>query len=193
MQVADKSKNTRTFLALGIICLVLQLTLAPNLGIAGGRANFALVFVACSAPLLDSGRAALGGFLSGLVLDLSGSAPIGLMAFCLTIAGYVLSLERDRATGEFLPTLVRGACASLAVALVYHLAMLFVGQASSLIDVIVFRTLPTTLLTTVALAPFAYYFSRVRVSGSRLGSGLGSGLGTGGALGKGSHLPRRGL
>ena len=50
--------------------------------------------------------------------------------------------------------------------------MLLVGQADSLLDVLVFRTLPTALLTFVFFLPFAYYFSRVHVpSGPSLSGG----------------------
>ena len=44
MQVADKNRDRRGTLVLAIVCAVLQLALAPNIGIGNGRANFALIF-----------------------------------------------------------------------------------------------------------------------------------------------------
>ena len=166
MQVADKNRESRTIAVLAVVCLVLQLALAPNIALGNGRANFALVFSACVALTLGGQRAVVAGFLAGLVFDLSTTGPVGLMAFCLTVSSYVLGLEgRDRMAGDMAESALSFAVATVAVSLVYHLAMLLVGQADSLIDVIFLRALPTSLLTFVAFLPFAYYFSRVRSTG----------------------------
>ena len=153
---------------LAIICGVCQLALAPNIGLGNGRANFALIFSACVALQAGGTR----GFFAGLFFDLSTTGPVGLMAFCLTVSSFVLGLqERNRMSGDLMVTLALFGGASLGVSLVYHLAMLLVGQADSILDVLVFRTLPTTLLTIVFFVPFAYYFSRMHVSGTNLGGG----------------------
>ena len=157
---------------LAIICGVCQLALAPNIGLVTGRANFALIFSACVALLVGGRRAVLAGFFAGLFFDLSTTGPVGLMAFCLPVSSFVLGLqERNRMSGDLMVTLALFGGASLGVSLVYHLAMLLVGQADSILDVLVFRTLPTTLLTIVFFVPFAYYFSRMHVSGTNLGGG----------------------
>ena len=49
MQIADKGHDTKGLLILGAVCAVCQLTLAPNIALGNGRANFALVFAACVA------------------------------------------------------------------------------------------------------------------------------------------------
>lgn len=175
MQVADRNRDMRTIVVLAVVCLVLQLALAPNVGLGNGRANFALVFCACVALSRGGKRAVIAGFVAGLVFDLSTTGPVGLMAFCLTCASYLMGLEgRDRMSGDLASAATTFAVAALGVSFVYHLAMLLVGQADSLIDVLVFRTIPTALLTFVAFLPFAYYFSRVRSSG---GASLGGGAG----------------
>ena len=157
---------------LAIICGVCQLALAPNIGLGNGRANFSLIFSACVALLVGGRRAVLAGFFAGLFFDLSTTGPVGLMAFCLTVSSFVLGLqERNRMSGDLMVTLALFAGATLGVSLVYHLAMLLVGKADSILDVLVFRTLPTTLLTIVFFVPFAYYFSRMHVSGTNLGGG----------------------
>lgn len=179
MQVADRNRDARTLAVLAVVCLVLQLALAPNVGLGNGRANFALVFALCVALQQGGRRAVIAGFAAGLVFDLSTTGPVGLMAFCLTVSSYVMGLGgRDRMSGDLASAATSAAACIVAVSLAYHLAMFLVGQASSLIDVVVFRTLPTALLTFVAFLPFAYYFSRVRSSG---GSGLGIGSGLAGA------------
>ena len=170
MQVADKNREARSIVVLAVICAVAQLALAPNLGIGNGRANFALIFSACVALLVGGRKAVLAGFLAGLFFDLSSTGPVGLMSFCLTVSSYVLGLEeRNRMAGDLGVAVALFAVADLGVGLVYHLAMLLVGEASSLLDVLVYRTLPTAALTFVFFLPFAYYFARVHVSGPNLG------------------------
>ncbi len=172
MQVADKNRDVRSIVLLAVLCAVLQLALAPNLGLGNGRANFALIFSACVSLGMGGRRGVLAGFAAGLFFDLSTTGPVGLMAFCLTVSSYLLGTEcRNRMAGDFATPVALFSGAALGVSLVYHLAMLLVGQADSLLDVIVFRTLPTALLTIVFFLPFAYYSSRVRASGLNLGGG----------------------
>lgn len=98
------------------------------------------------------------------------------MAFCLTLVGFALGLgARERVVGDLATSVVYASAASLAVSVVYHVAMLLVGQSSSLIDALFLRALPTALLTIVAFLPFAYYFSRVRTHGMGLSGRHASG------------------
>lgn len=93
---------------------------------------------------------------------------------------------RNRMSGELGASVVEFSVATLAVSLVYHLAMLMVGQSSSLIDVLFLRTLPTAALTIVAFLPFALVFSRSTGGGPSLSVG-------GRRRGGGAHLSTRGL
>ena len=172
MQVTNRNREARTTVVLAVLCFVLQLTLAPNVGLGNGRANFALVFTACFV-LFSGGRApAVAGFVAGLLFDLSSTGPIGLMAFCLTLVGFALGLgARERVVGDLATSVVYASASSLAVSV----AMLLVGQSSSLIDALFLRALPTALLTIVAFLPFAYYFSRVRTHGMGLSGRHASG------------------
>ena len=176
MQVVDRNREVRTTAVLAVVCLVLQLALAPNIGLGNGRANFGLVLVGSVALFSSSRHPVLAGFLSGLVFDLCTTGPIGLMAFCLTLVGFALGLgARERVVGDLATSVVYASAASLAVSVVYHVAMLLVGQSSSLIDALFLRALPTALLTIVAFLPFAYYFSRVRTHGMGLSGRHASG------------------
>lgn len=184
MRVADRNRDVRTTVILAVLCLVLQLALAPNIGLGNGRANFALVFTVCLSLSAGGSAAVIAGFVSGLLFDLSTTAPIGLMAFCLTVVGFALgSSARERVAGDLGTSVAYAAMASLAVAIVYHIAMLLVGRTDSIVDALFLRALPTALLTIVAFLPFAYYFACVRTHGSALGRGRHSGGG----------LNRRGL
>ncbi len=170
MQINDKTHDTRGLLGLAAICAVCQLAFAPNIGIANGRANFALIFAACFALTRGGEAAVTAGFLSGLVFDLCTTGPIGLMAFILTLVSHFLGSEqRNRMAGDFSTSVVMFSATSLAAALVYSLAMLLTGNASSIVDAFIFRAVPTAFLTIIAFLPFAYYFSRVRSSSSLSG------------------------
>ncbi len=181
MQIADKHRDFKGTAILAVICLVLQLAVAPNIALGNGRANFALVFSACFALGQGGPRSAVVGFFSGLLFDLSSTTPIGLMAFCLTVSSYLLGAEsRNRMSGDFAGSVIQAALAAIATSLVYCLCMLMVGQTSSFVDALVLRALPMALLTVLGFLPFAYYYSRVRTSGPSLGAG-------------GGHFSKRGL
>ncbi|MCI2086244.1 rod shape-determining protein MreD [Olsenella sp. kh2p3] len=187
MQVADKNRDRRGTLILAIVCAVCQLALAPNIGIGNGRANFALIFTACVAFNVGGRRGVLAGFFAGLFFDLSTTGPVGLMAGCCAAAAYLMGQEgRNRMAGEFGATVAEFSVATLVVSLIYHFAMLVVGQSSSLLDVLVLRTLPTALLTIIAFLPFAWFYSRSTGGGPSLSMG-------GRHRGGGSHLSTRGL
>lgn len=187
MQVADKNRDRRGTLMLAIVCAVCQLALAPNMGIGNGRANFALIFTACVAFNVGGRRGVLAGFFAGLFFDLSTTGPVGLMAGCCAAAAYLMGQEgRNRMAGEFGATVAEFSVATLVVSLIYHFAMLVVGQSSSLLDVFVLRTLPTALLTIIAFLPFAWFYSRSTGGGPSLSMG-------GRHRGGGSHLSTRGL
>ncbi len=175
MQINDRSHDTRGLLGLAAICAVCQLALAPNIGIANGRANFALVFTACYALTRGGDAAITAGFVSGLLFDFCSTGPIGLMAFILTLtARFLGSEQRNRMAGDFSTSVVMFSASSLAASLVYSLAMLLTGNSSSIVDALIFRAVPTTFLSIVAFLPFAYYFSRVRSSSSLSGGHFSS-------------------
>ncbi|MCI6273630.1 MAG: rod shape-determining protein MreD [Coriobacteriaceae bacterium] len=187
MQVADKNRNRRDILVLALVCGVCQLALAPNIGIGNGRANLALVFTACVAFNVGGRTGVLAGFLAGLFFDLSTTGPIGLMAGCCAAAAYAMGQEgRGRMAGELGASVVEFSVAALVVSLVYHAAMLMVGQSSSLLDAVALRALPTALLTIVSFLPFAWFYSRSTGGGPSLSMG-------GRRRGGGSHLSTRGL
>ena len=170
MQVADRNRTQRTIVTLAVVCAILELALAPNVGIGLGRANFALVFSACIAFLIGGRTGVICGFAAGLFFDLSTTGPIGLMALLCTVASYLMGMEvRNKLANEPGGTIVQFAIVTFAVSLVYHLMMLVLGDSTSLFEAIFLRTLPTTLLTVIAFLPFALVLSRRDSGGSSLG------------------------
>ena len=187
MQVSDRNRDQRSILVLAVVCGVLQLALAPNIGLGNGRANFALIFSVCISLMVGGRKSVLAGFCAGLFFDLSTTGPIGLMSLLLCVSSYVMGLEgRNRVSGDLGLTTGSFAAHALAVSLAYHIAMLLVGQASGFVDVIFLRTLPTAFLTIIAFIPFAVWLTRAQPSGPSLGGGRGRSS-------HGSHLDMRGL
>lgn len=170
MQVKDNNRNRRDFGVLAGICLVLQVAVAPNIALGNGRANMALVFAGIASLMVGGRLAVVCGFLAGLVFDLSTTGPIGLMAFLLTLGSYVLGIEtRNRLADDFRGSMTTFAIFAAVVSLFYHAAMLLVGEASSIIDVVFLRTIPTLVLTIIAFAPFASVLSHATGNALTLG------------------------
>ncbi|MGI6229482.1 MAG: rod shape-determining protein MreD [Tractidigestivibacter sp.] len=191
MQIADKNKSRHDIIALAIICGVLQLALAPNIALGNGRANFALIFTCCIALLVGGKPAVLSGFFAGLFFDLSTTGPVGLMAGILSVVGYFMGSEgRNRIVGDAGASVLEVSVYTLIVSVVYHLFMLVVGDASSLLDVLFLRSLPTAALTILFFLPFAWYYSRQSASGPSLSAG---GRGRHARRGRGSRFNTKGL
>ena len=170
MQVKDNNRNRRDFGVLACICLVLQVAVAPNIALGNGRANMALVFAGIASLLVGGRLGVLCGFLAGFVFDLSTTGPIGLMSFLLTIASFVAGIEaRNRIADDFVGSIRLFSWMTLGVSFLYHVAMLLVGDATSLLDVVFLRTLPTVILTILAFMPFAYVISHETGSALSLG------------------------
>ncbi|OFK24314.1 MULTISPECIES: rod shape-determining protein MreD [Olsenella] len=161
MQVHDTNRHRRDSSLLALACLVLQIALAPNLALANGHINFALVFCAVISLTVGGSWGVLCGFVAGLVFDLCTTGPVGLMAFLLTVASFVMGMEsRNRLQDDSSAAMILFFIVCFGVCFAYNLAMLLVGQASSVVDVLFLRSLPTFLLTSLTFLPFAYVRSR---------------------------------
>lgn len=167
MQVKDSGKNRRGVIVLAVVCLLLQVMISPNVGMGNGRFNFALVFAGVYALAYGGKSAVVAGFLAGLVFDLISTGPIGLMSGLLTVFSYALGTEeRNRFSDGLVAALSAFGVGSLVVVLVYHLAMILLGDATSVLDLMFQRVLPTFAMTFVGFLPFAYVQVR-KASGSR--------------------------
>ena len=186
MQIQDKNRQRKTVIILAIICGILQLSLAHVMTIGNGHPNFAFVFALCMALMRGGSVGVLSGFAAGLFFDLTTTGPFGLMALLFTVACFILGQNvRNNLAENPRVSLAQGALACLAVNLVYSIAMLFTGDATSIIDVVFICALPSAILTFLVFIPFALILSRQ----SRLSMGLG------GTIGRslGSHRGGRGL
>ena len=177
MIVNDSGRARRNAIVLAVVLGLLQLSIIPNVGILGGRANLCAVFVAVTCLGGDSSKAPLVGFLSGLFYDLAGSGPIGLMALLLTLAGFALSSSgRSRVADDPAASVAIFAPVSVVLEVVYAVVLLVFGQAGSFFEVVFMRALPGAVLDCLALAIVAFVLSRSGGTGSGLGGKHSSGL-----------------
>lgn len=161
MQVNNTHKHRRDSAALAGVCLVLQVAVAPYLAVGNGHINFALIFCAIVALTVGGSWGVLCGFFSGLVFDLSTTGPIGLMAFLLTSAAFIMGMEsRNRLQDDSSAAMILFFMTCLVLSVSYNLAMFLVGEAHSVIDMLFLRSLPSFILTSVAFLPFAWQFSK---------------------------------
>ena len=145
--------------------------MAPNLGIADGRANLCLA--AASFVALSSGmtRGVVTGFALGLFYDLVTTGPVGLMSFELTLLAFLLGAEgRNRVSEDWIGSVRLFAIGCVAVELVYAVAMCAVGGAGSFIQVLGLRTIPSVLLDALAFLAVGFFARGGRVAPSPLGS-----------------------
>ena len=151
MQVNDANRNRKVIAIVACVCALLQLAIVPNIGIANGRANLALVATACLALQIGGRTTVIFGFLAGLFFDLTTTGPVGLMAFELTLVGYLLGGEQhNRLAEDHTVSFQMFLIAAVATEFVYGLAMMLVGQASNFFLILGLRTLPAIALDIVA-------------------------------------------
>lgn len=151
MQVKDPNRNRKNIMVVALICAVLHLALAPHVHILDGAVNFCLIGAAVLALSIGGSQTVIAGFLFGLVYDLSTTGPVGLMAFELCIASFVMGVEqRNRLSEDRAASIEMFALVCLAVELVYGIAMLLVGDAHSILQVLGLRVFPSVVLDLVA-------------------------------------------
>lgn len=195
MQIQDTNRYRHDAIVLGIVCLMLQLAVAPYIAIANGHPNFAFIFSATFALTVGGPTGVAMGFAAGIVYDLGASSPMGLMAFLLTLSSYILGIEaRNKLNDDPGAALVNGLISCFAVSLLYGLAMLLTGSSTSFIDMILTRSLPSFFLTALFAIPFYLFYSRPQSSGATLNRSLGTKMPTLGNTRRRSqgHLGTRG-
>lgn len=127
----------------GLVAVVLQIIIAPNIAIFSAMPNFVLAYTGIVAMLCRENRIIVLAFVLGLAYDLLGSNPVGLMAGLCVVVAFVAGKAYDMFGNDtvFVPLAVSMVC-SLIVELVYALALLGFGLEASLADAVLLRALP---------------------------------------------------
>ncbi len=128
------------------IACIAQIIIAPNIAIFSAMPNFILAYVLVVAIVRPRPSVYVLAFVLGLVYDLIGYGPVGLMAFLLVLAAFATSrafvvLNNDTL---FMPITIF-VVAAFAVELLYGVFMLGFGVAASPVEALVYRALPCAL------------------------------------------------
>jgi rod shape-determining protein MreD len=145
-----------------VVALVLQSSVLARLPLPGGPPSLVLVLVVAVGLAGGASAGLATGFAAGLLTDLLSAHPVGLLALCFALAGFVAGLlETDVERTVLLPMVVVGV-ATLAVGLTYLAVLDLLGrQPAEGIG-----GLPGTVLYDVMLTPFVVPL--VAVAGRRL-------------------------
>lgn len=85
-----------TFFAVLVVTLLLELTVAPEIGIGSVKPDILLVAILCWALMEGPASGALFGFFGGLLEGIFTTAVLGVGAFAKTILGYFCGELRQR-------------------------------------------------------------------------------------------------
>jgi rod shape-determining protein MreD len=133
-----------------VLAIVLQESLLARLPLPGGRPNLLVVLVLAIALAAGASAGMATGFAAGLLADLSSAHPVGVLAVCFGLAGFLAGLlDADTERGVLRSLVVVGVGAA-GTYLIYVglLALLQRPSAGGLAD------LPSTVLYDVMLTPF---------------------------------------
>jgi rod shape-determining protein MreD len=133
-----------------VLAVVLQESLLARLPLPGGSPNLLLVLVVAVALAAGASAGMATGFATGLLADLSSAHPVGLLALCFGLAGFLAGLLDADTERSVVRALVVVAVAAGGTYLIYVglLGLLHRPPAGGLAD------LPSTVLYDVMLTPF---------------------------------------
>lgn len=139
-----------------LIALVCQMILAPNVHIGDAVPNFMLAYIIAISVANMRGTNYVIAFIVGLLFDLSGTGPVGAMAFvCVAVmfacSQIVRALDSEGPLAAILVIIV----ACLASEAAYGLLMIACGVDVTLLDALVYRMLPCGLYD-IVIAIIAY-------------------------------------
>ncbi len=136
-------RETIIAVAGGVIAVLLQVIVAPNIAIFSAMPNFVLAYTGIVAMLCRENKIIVLAFALGLAYDLLGSNPVGLMAGLLVLVAFIAGRAYDMFGNDtvFVPLAVSMVC-SLLVELVYALALAALGLDMPLGDAVLLRALP---------------------------------------------------
>ena len=134
-----------------VVCILLQVGVAPAIAIVGCSPNFLLIPVLLVAMKSGYSVGSLAGFCCGLFGDLAGDGPIGCLALTFTILAVIVGvLYQGLDLNSPLFTCVIVVCACLFTELVYGLAVVLSNMESTgVVSVLAGHALPSALYSAV--------------------------------------------
>ncbi len=137
-----------------LLAVVLQTTVAPYLTVLGARPDATLVVVICLAMMRGPLWGAVVGFSTGLLIDISLVQTMGISSFLFTLSGYFSGRLAERVDpASWFPPLLIVFIFSLMVQLLYAMIMFLLGVEASVGFVLLRVVLPTAFLNGLLAAP----------------------------------------
>lgn len=144
------SREMKLIVIGGIVTVLLQVVIAPNIAIFQVVPNFMLVYSLVIAMLLPRDSVLVLAFALGLTSDLLGYGPVGGLAFLLTLAAFAAqrlhAVFGHDTVGAPLAILI---ALSLVVDILYAAFLLVLSASLSPLDAFVYRALPCALYDAV--------------------------------------------
>lgn len=165
-----------------VVCIFLQIAVAPAIAIAGCEPNFLLIPVLLVALRSGMGAGGVSGFLLGLFYDLMNNGTVGCMALVFTIAALIAglvgaSVETSSPLSACLVVLV----SAVFVELAYGIAVALTNaEAAGVASTLVTNSLPSALYSAffgcIALVTIGLVMAdEAPAMSGRLAGGFGSG------------------
>ena len=160
-----------------VVCILLQLGIAPVVAIAGAQPNFLLICVLLIASRSGITTGSIAGFLLGLFYDFAGDGVIGAMALVFTLTALVVGLLCQAMEMSPVTGVVTGLVFGVVTMMLYGVVCVLGSSASGgAAYTMLTYALPSGIYTAVlcALAMLTMGFVVARDTpqmGSRLGGG----------------------
>jgi rod shape-determining protein MreD len=152
-------KLARSFALLTLLAFAaaIEVTWLNPIGLPGATPPLVLVLVLSAAMRRSPNRAALVGFVAGIVVDVMPPSvtPLGVSAFAFAITAYAVSQFRDILSGSVGLPLLISALAGFFVPIVRYVHLALIGTEYTLVDPI-FIFILTSALYSVMLATIVF-------------------------------------
>ena len=135
------------------VIVVLQVVFAPILSVAAAVPSFIVAFVMVLSVMRRPDTTYMYAFVLGLIADLLSHTPVGLNALLLLLATFCLSRifeVLDDSTAAM--PIIAFAGTIFVFELVFAIVLMIFGYQGSIIDMLIQRVLPSTVLNTVIAA-----------------------------------------
>lgn len=132
------------------VIVVLQVVFAPILSVAAAVPSFIVAFVMVLSVMRRPDTTYVYAFVLGLIADLLSHTPVGLNALLLLLATFCLSRifeVLDDSTAAM--PIIAFAGTIFVFELVFAIVLMIFGYQGSIIDMLIQRVLPSTVLNTV--------------------------------------------
>ena len=161
------SRENKIIIVFSVVCVFLQLILAPNIAIGSAQPNFILVALLVSSIYRSQLFCVSYGFGMGLLCDLVGNSPVGSMSFILAVAGFILVYLRKFISSDVSSTVILVlTIAAFLCELIAGIFLILLGQGINFGETFLYDIIPSTIYNALAIT-LAYFAMRRAINGKQ--------------------------